>query len=353
MSIASFPAGTAYTLPLEIMQDDGITPSTAYLNTDTLTATLWAGDVQATVATPTAAWTTCPSFTVSFAATDTSGFTAGVYRLSITVTRSGTTAEIFRDSIELTAVAGQKQSSYAVVTANIVGLQITSYTVSSGGSGYPASSTAIPVTIIGGGGYGALALATSNSSGVITAVTPVNVGVGYTSQPTITVGTTAPLVYCTLRDMQKECSWIQQYMDQGEDEAGFLEQRGEARTWFDGLILSSWPGARVTYIQDGWPSNYGQFTLIANPWLVAGLNAGYLMTSSQRGRQCVIANALYAIALVLRSQMGPTSGIEKYAGYFMRRAQAAAVMCIAELDINGDGLADIAVPLSMTNTRRG
>jgi hypothetical protein len=51
--------------------------------------------------------------------------------------------------------------------------------------------------------------------------------------------------------------------------------------------------------------------------------------------------------------MGPTCGIEKYAGYFMRRAQAAAANLICELDINGDGLADIAIPLGLTNTRRG
>jgi hypothetical protein len=37
----------------------------------------------------------------------------------------------------------------------------------------------------------------------------------------------------------------------------------------------------------------------------------------------------------------------------MRRAQAAAVNLICELDINGDGLADIAIPLGLTNTRRG
>jgi hypothetical protein len=113
----------------------------------------------------------------------------------------------------------------------------------------------------------------------------------------------------------------------------------------------------VTYIQDGWPSNYGQFTLIANPWLVAGLNQGYLLTGhnsqSPRGQQATTVCALYAIALVLRAQMGPTCGIEKYAGYFMRRAQAAAANLICELDINGDGLADIAIPLGLTNTRRG
>ena len=72
-----------------------------------------------------------------------------------------------------------------------------------------------------------------------------------------------------------------------------------------------------------------------------------------RAYECVTVNALYSIALVLRSQMGPTSGIEKYAGYFMRRAQAAAAQCTAELDINQSGMCSIAVPLSITNTRRG
>lgn len=153
--------------------------------------------------------------------------------------------------------------------------------------------------------------------------------------------------------MQDLCSWIQQYEDQDRDETGFLKQRAKARVWLDSLMLLSWPGARVTYIQDGWPSNYGQFTLIANPWLSAGLDQGYLLLNTQRGRQAVETAALYSIALVLRSQMGPTAGIEKYAGYFMRRAQAAASTLICELDINGDGLADIAIPLSITNTRRG
>ena len=366
MPIATFPPGTAYNLPLQINQMDGYTPSGAYLSTDTLSTELWSGGDQQLLATPAAAWNLTigvPAFTVSFQASDTAGIGPGTYRLIVNVTRATTTVEVFRDSIELSWTS--QVFTRAVVTAQLTGGMISGFTVVSGGSGYPPSSTTIPVTLIGGFGYGAIATATSNTAGIITSVNlvPSNQpgattgGMAYQSPPTVTVGPIIPATYCTLQDMQNECSWIEQYMDQEHNQSGFLQQRGLARQWFDRLILSSWPGARVTYIQDGWPSNYGQFTLISNPWLVAGLAQGFLMVppvyQTPRAYEAVNVNALYSIALVLRSQMGPTSGIDRYAGYYMRRAQAAAAQCTAELDINGSGFAAIAVPLSITNTRRG
>jgi hypothetical protein len=364
--IAKFPPGTAYNLPLQINQMDGTTPSTAYLSTDTLSTQLWTGDDQQLITTPVASWNLSigvPAFTVGFQASDTAGLAPGTYRLIVNITRASTTFEAYRDSIELTWLP--QVFVRAQVTANLTGGVITSFTVNSGGAGYPPSSTTIPVTITGGFGYGAIAQATSDATGAIAAVNLVGPpppgatigGVAYRFPPTVTVGTPPIMTYCTLKDMQSQCTWIQQYMDQDNDQTGFLEQRGLARNWFDRLLLASWPGARVTYIQEGWPSNYGQFTLISNPWLVAGLQQGFLMVpplyQTQRGYEVAEVNATYAIALVLRSQMGPASGIDKYAGYWMRRAIAAASQCTAELDINGDGMADIAIPLSVTNTRRG
>ena len=366
MPIAKFPPGSAYNLPLQINQMDGVTPSGSYLSTDTLATELWSGNDQQLLANPAAAWNLTigvPAFTVSFASADTAGLIPGTYRLVVNVTRASSTFEVYRDSIELSWLP--QVFTRAVVTAQLAGAMVSGFTVVSGGSGYPPNSTMIPVTLIGGFGYGAIATATSNPAGVITSVNLVpsalpgvtTGGVAYQSPPMVTVGPIIPQVYCSLQDMQTECSWIEQYMDQDHNQTGFLQQRGLARQWFDRLILASWPGARVTYIQDGWPSNYGQFTLISNPWLVAGLAQGFLMVppvyQTPRAWECVTVNALYSIALVLRSQMGPTSGIEKYAGYFMRRAQAAAAQCTAELDISGSGFAAIAVPLSITNTRRG
>jgi hypothetical protein len=366
MPIATFPPGTVYNLPLQICQMDGVTPSGAYLASDTLTTELWAGVDQQLLATPAAAWNLAigvPAFTVNFQPSDTASLGPGTYRLVVNITRANSTFEVYRDSIELSWTP--QVFTRAIVTAQLTGGMITGFTVVSGGSGYPPNSSTIPVTLVGGFGYGAIATASSNTAGVIVAVNLVpstipgvtTGGIAYQSPPTVTVGAIVPPTYCTLQDMQNECTWIEQYMDQDHNQSGFLQQRGLARRWFDRLLLASWPGARVTYIQDGWPSNYGQFTLISNPWLVAGLAQGFLMVpplyQTPRAYEAVEVNALYSIALVLRSQMGPTSGIEKYAGYFMRRAQAAAAQCTAELDINGDGLCDIAIPLSVTNTRRG
>lgn len=63
---------------------------------------------------------------------------------------------------------------------------IHSYTVTSGGTGYPISSTQ-SVTISGGGGSGAKGYAVINSSGVITDIFSLESGVGYTTAPTIAV----------------------------------------------------------------------------------------------------------------------------------------------------------------------
>ena len=62
---------------------------------------------------------------------------------------------------------------------------ITSITLLTGGSGYTAAPT---VTIMGGGGSGATATASINSSGVVTGITLTNPGTGYTSAPTVVLG---------------------------------------------------------------------------------------------------------------------------------------------------------------------
>jgi hypothetical protein len=80
-------------------------------------------------------------------------------------------------------VTSTNTSSQATATATRSGSFITSYAVTSGGSGYTAAPT---VTITGGGGSGATASATV-SGGVVTAINPVSAGTGYTSTPTVTV----------------------------------------------------------------------------------------------------------------------------------------------------------------------
>jgi hypothetical protein len=59
-----------------------------------------------------------------------------------------------------------------------------------GNTGYLKTATEIPVTISGGGGSGATAVASvSPTTGKVTAIAVVNPGIGYTSAPTVTLGT--------------------------------------------------------------------------------------------------------------------------------------------------------------------
>jgi hypothetical protein len=70
---------------------------------------------------------------------------------------------------------------------------ISSVRVNSAGSGYLVSAPLVPVTLAGGGGNGATAVAsigqTGATAGKITAIGVTNPGLGYTSEPTVTIGT--------------------------------------------------------------------------------------------------------------------------------------------------------------------
>src|SRR5208337_263274 len=81
-------------------------------------------------------------------------------------------------------------ATQATGTCTISSGHVASVSLSTGGAGYPPSSTVIPITFMGGAGAGATGYATSNSSGVITAVTLTggSAGYGYTSAPTVQIG---------------------------------------------------------------------------------------------------------------------------------------------------------------------
>jgi Bacterial Ig domain len=77
-------------------------------------------------------------------------------------------------------------------TANVSGGRVSSFTKIRGGAGYNPS---VPptVTITGGGGTGATARANVSSDGIVTSITRVNQGSGYTSAPTVTIAAPAQI----------------------------------------------------------------------------------------------------------------------------------------------------------------
>ena len=88
----------------------------------------------------------------------------------------------------MTLIGGGGAGATATATTSVSAIK-----VDSGGSLYTSSSPP-PVTLIGGGGTGASATATVDASGVVSGITIVSGGNGYTSAPTVTIGPSGPIV---------------------------------------------------------------------------------------------------------------------------------------------------------------
>lgn len=129
-----------------------------------------------------------------------------------------------------TAINTVRRRAYATATAG----SAVNITLGSGGSGYVSGSTFI--TITGGGGTDASAVATV-ASGKITAITMLNQGVGYTSAPTVTVtgaGTGATLTVTLLAKLTN----AQVDLPAGLSKDAFLQRIQDERAWelaFEGM----------------------------------------------------------------------------------------------------------------------
>jgi hypothetical protein len=117
--IGKIPLATSRTFPLQVMQADGYTPSTAFLASDVLTAAVWPGDDMPTIAMPAARWTdaTIAAYQVAFGPTDLiPPLLPGIYRIRVRATRGPDTVEIFRDSLEVVVTEGAGVATAAYCT---------------------------------------------------------------------------------------------------------------------------------------------------------------------------------------------------------------------------------------------
>lgn len=158
--------------------------------------------------------------------------------------------------------------------------------------------------------------------------------------------------YCTAEDLLNECGWIDQVADLGADQTGFAEQRADAREWFDGLLLAAYQGGGQSQAFEGVPT-WGRSSLLSDPWLAGILAAGGLVLAGPRGRKAVKANVYHALAQVFRTKLAPGDKYAIYGDLYARKASKEAKTLIAEVDTNADGVADLALPLCVSNTRRG
>lgn len=248
---------------------------TTYTSSATFTAYFYRGDDQASLFTPTCAWTsaTAGTFSVTLPASSTASLAEGTYRLDVFITEGGIKSHAVRASVEVLATAG---------------------------------------------------------SG------------------------TAPATYCTYEDMLKYAPWLRTMVDTAEDQAGFAEQRGQARKWLEDLAHKHYRGQRFFV-------NGGYWTL-PNTWAMTRLSGRDETLQGWLDDDLLILNpdvveacAKMAIYYVLQGRLAPAQSgngnqYGAYAAWFAAEAKTIVSTMTLEIDDAGTGTAGTRIDLSVTDT---
>jgi hypothetical protein len=159
--------------------------------------------------------------------------------------------------------------------------------------------------------------------------------------------TPAPKTYCGYSDLLKYGrAWLRQ-LQTGDDEAGFAEQLGRARSWIEDLAHAHYRVAAMTMVigsQAFGPRRSGA----RSTWLQDQLDADTLIVTNQIRE----AAAKKALAFICEGQVGPTESAAPYARLarmYHSQADYLGTCLTLSLDTNNDGFADVNIDCSCTD----
>ena len=345
--------GSAADWVLGAINRDGSTP-TGFLGTDTLTATVWQGQSQAALFSPTVSWNTFSSGLVNLALTSaqTTGLDQiGKYHLQISVTRGGTSTVIVDCLLKILPTAGTSTQTvipYCAMSDMLLHANWVTMVQDDNADQEAFYSQRLEATnwlnrlivkawrgtsaaYFGDAGRSAqfwlgswvrrtplssLWLTQQLSGGLVNTITITAPGSGYTTAAITFTGGGAPAkgvaqASLTISGGQVISSQITTY--------GYGYTSAPTVT-----IAGNGTGATAT-------CTITQHTLVLYPEVV---------------RVC----ALKAASLVGLGQIGRKHNIAALGALFRDMASSEVNCLVAELDLNGDGTPDLPIPLNATNT---
>jgi hypothetical protein len=158
---------------------------------------------------------------------------------------------------------------------------------------------------------------------------------------------TAPTSYCSYADLLRYGrAWLRQ-LQTSDDEAGFAEQLGRARSWIDDLAHAHYRVAAMTMVigsQAFGPRRSGA----RSTWLQEQLDADTLILTDQIRE----AAAKKALAFICEGQVGPGESSAPYARLarmYHSQADYLGTCLVLSLDTNGDGFPDVNIDCSCTD----
>ncbi len=168
------------------------------------------------------------------------------------------------------------------------------------------------------------------------------------------LATEAP-VYCTLQDcLDRAGNWLVQLMQgNAADQTNFDVERALAREWLDDCIVSC--ARPYAYNFDlNYALVYGSFPFgpVETPDTVI---TGYLASNLLIVKPRTIETTVYkSLAFICEKRVSFDPGGEEYkqrAAWYHKRASNSLRRYRAEIDLNGNGVADVAFNLSVTSFR--
>jgi hypothetical protein len=165
-------------------------------------------------------------------------------------------------------------------------------------------------------------------------------------------GTQAVNPYCAYSDLLLYGPWVTLIQQFDTDQEGFYSQRLAARKWLDELIIRSWRGTSQAYFGDAgrtaqfWLGGWVRRTSLMSQWLTDKLTANQLLVKDHTVRICTFKS----LSLIGLTQIGKAGQFAQHGSYYEDLANSEASTYVAELDLNGDGIADLPIPLGSTNT---
>jgi hypothetical protein len=157
----------------------------------------------------------------------------------------------------------------------------------------------------------------------------------------------APTAYTTIDDLLRYSrSWLRQ-LQTDDDQAGFAEQQGRARSWIEDLAHAHYRVASMTMVvgsQAFGPRRSGA----RSTWLEDMLASNTLLLTDQI-RECAAKKAL---AFICEGQVGTGDAAAAYARLarmYTSQANYLASCLTLSLDTNGDGFPDVNIDCSCTD----
>ncbi len=160
--------------------------------------------------------------------------------------------------------------------------------------------------------------------------------------------------YCSYEDMLQVAPWLAE-LQSDQDQAGFPEQRQNAREWLERTIQShylpyggyNFVAGNVLHLDDYWRQTPGY-----SKYLQDYLDQDKLMVSNRPKVKRMTAH--YATFLVCQAQIGPNdkdNAYQRFADYHLTQARNLVKGYVAEVDLNGSGYPSLVINCGISSMR--